>query len=157
MKVKALKSGLQKLVPVLEDWEAKRVVQDFEKLIELMDGHEDMTVDAFCKKARTGLEGKSGATSKRSSGGASGLRQAVVDGHVQALKASGNSEADFTTALQSVGTDKQVRLKELKAIAQGFMGLAPMTSKKQDLLNEIKTKWAQDLRTAHKFKILSQW
>ena len=157
MKVKALKSGLEKLVPVLEDWDAKRAVQDFEKLIALMDGHEDMTVDAFCKKARAGLEGKSSATSKRSSGGASGLRQAVVDGHVQALKASGNSEADFTTALQSVGADKQVRLKELKAIAKEFMGLTPMTSKRQDLLNEIKTKWAQDLRTAHKFKILSQW
>ena len=157
MKVKALKSGLEKLIPVLTEWEAKKAVQDFEKLIELMDGHEDMTVDAFCKKARAGLEGESSATSKRSSGSASGLRQAVVDGHVQALKASGNSEADFTAALQSVGTDKQVRLKELKAIAQEFMGLAPLTSKKQDLLNEIKTKWAQDLRTAHKFKILSQW
>ena len=157
MKVKALKSGLEKLVPVLQEWEAKKAVQDFEKLIELMDDHEDMTVDAFCKKARAGLEGKSGAKPKRSSGGASGLRQAVVDEHVQALKASGNSEADFTTALQSVGTDKQVRLKELKAIAQEFMGLAPLSSKKQDLLNEIKTKWAQDLRTAHKFKILSQW
>ena len=157
MKVKTLKSGLETLVPVLEGWEAKKAVQDFEKLIELMDGHEDMTVDAFCKKARTGLTGNSSATPKRSSSGTRGVRKAVVKNHVLALKASGNSEADFTSALKSVGADKQVRLKELKAIAQEFMGLTPLSSKKQDLLKEIKTKWAQDLRTAHKFKVLSQW
>lgn len=152
MKVERLKDGLSKLLPVLEAWEARKVVVDFEKLIELMDGHEEMTVDAFCKKARQGLEGKTGG-----SGGAATLRQDIIDTHVAALKESVSDEAAFLAQLDEVSSDKQVRLKELKAIAAGFMGVTPLKSKKADLLNEMKSKRAQDLRTKHKFDILSNW
>lgn len=152
MKVDNLKDGLVKLLPVLQAWEAKKVVGDFEKLIELMDGHEDMTVDAFCKKARQGLEGNA-----RGGGGAAALRQEVVDQHVAALKEAAADEAAFQSKLDLVSSDKQVRIKELKEIAAGFMEVTPLKSKKADLLNEMKSKRAQDLRTKHKFKILSDW
>lgn len=152
MKVKGVKDGLEKLLPVLEAWEAKKVARDFEKLIELMDGHEEMSVGAFCKKARQGLEGKAAGGGK-----AAALRQEVVDAHVAALKGAMEDDGDFDTALDAVASDKQVRLKELKAIAAGFMELTPLKSKKADLLNEMKSKRAQDLRTKHKFKILSNW
>ncbi len=152
MKIERLKDGLSKLLPVLEAWEAKKVVGDFEKLIELMDGHEEMTVDAFCKKARQGLEGKSGGSSS-----AATLRQGVIDAHIAALKEASSDEAEFQTKLDDVSSDKQVRMKELKAIAAGFMGVTPLKSKKAELLNEMKSKRAQDLRTKHKFDILSNW
>ena len=153
MKVQNVKDGLEKLLPVLEAWEAKKVAGDFQKLIELMDGHEEMTVDAFCKKARQGLTGKAAGGSKP----AAGLRQEVVDGHVTALKEAVEDDGAFDAALHAVASDKQVRAKELKAIAGGFMELTPLKSKKADLLNEMKSKRAQDLRTKHKFKILSDW
>ena len=153
MKVKGVKDGLEKLLPVLEAWEAKKVARDFEKLIELMDGHEEMTVDAFCKKARQGLEGKAAGGGNK----AAALRQEVVDAHVAALREAVEDDGAFDAALDAVASDKQVRLKELKTIAAGFMELTPLKTKKADLLNEMKSKRAQDLRTKHKFKILSNW
>ena len=81
MKVENVKAGLEKLLPVLETWEATKVSKDFQKLVELMDGYEDMTIDAFCKKAREGLEGR-----KKTTGGASALRNEIVSSHVASLK-----------------------------------------------------------------------
>lgn len=152
MKVENVKAGLEKLLPVLETWEATKVSKDFQKLVELMDGYEDMTIDAFCKKAREGLEGR-----KKASGSAAALRQAVVDAHVEALKTSNDNDGEFNSAVDAIASDKQVRMKELKAIAEGYMGLTPLAKKKNDLLDEIKTLRAQNFRTDHKLKILSKW
>lgn len=152
MKVENVKAGLEKLLPVLETWEATKVSKDFQKLVELMDGYEDMTIDAFCNKAREGLEGR-----KKASASAAALRQAVVDGHVEALKGANDNDGAFHSALDVIGSDKQVRMKELKAIAEGYMGLTPLAKKKNDLLDEIKTLRAQNFRTDHKLKILSKW
>ncbi len=152
MKVENVKAGLEKLLPVLETWEATKVSKDFQKLVELMDGYEDMTIDAFCKKAREGLEGR-----KKASGGAAELRQAVVDGHVEALKTSNDSDGQFNSVIDAIASDKQVRMKELKAIAEGYMGLTPLAKKKNELLDEMKTLRAQNFRTDHKLKILSKW
>jgi hypothetical protein len=152
MKVENVKAGLEKLLPVLETWEATKVSKDFQKLVELMDGYEDMTIDAFCKKAREGLEGR-----KKSAGGAASLRQAVVDAHVEALKTTNENDDQFSSAIDAIASDKQVRMKELKAIAEGYMMLTPLAKKKNDLLDEMKTLRAQNFRTDHKLKILSKW
>lgn len=152
MKVKNVKSGLEKLLPVLEAWEAGKIAKDFQKLIELMDGHEDLTIDAFCKKASQGLAGKAA----RPKSGAN-LRQEVVNEYISQLKNSEADEARFHQTVQTIAQDKQVRLKELKAISTSYLGFAPLSQKKSDLLDEIKAKRAQELRTEQKFKILSQW
>lgn len=152
MKVERIKAGLEKLLPVLEEWEAGKVSKDFQKLVELMDGYEDMTIDAFCKKAREGLEGKKAATASKAA-----INQSVVDARVMLLKDGISDEGAFMAALKDIGSDKQVRLTEMKAIAQGFMGLTPLAKSKKALIEEIKTKRAQDIRTDHKFNILSNW
>ncbi len=152
MKVQNVKTGLEKLLPVLETWEATKVSKDFQKLVELMDGYEDMTIDAFCKKAREGLEGR-----KKPAGNATAIRQEVVDAHVLSLKSANENDGQFSTAIDTLRTDKQVRMKELKAIAEGYMGLTPLSKKKNDLIDEIKTLRAQNFRTEHKLKILSKW
>lgn len=152
MKVENVKAGLEKLLPVLETWEATKVSKDFQKLVELMDGYEDMTIDAFCKKAREGLEGR-----KKTTGGASALRNEIVSSHVASLKKANENDGQFTSAIEALKADKQVRFKELKAIAEGYMGLTPLSKKKNDLLDEMKTLRAQNFRTEHKLKILSDW
>ncbi len=154
MKVGSIKSGLEKLLPVLEEWEAGKAAKDFHKLVELMDGYEDMTVDAFCKKAREGLEGRKTAAK---SAVKSTLRQDVVDRYVATLKDKIKDEAAFDQALDEVNSDKQVRVAEMKAIAQGVMGLTPLKKSKKALIEEIKTDRAQNIRTENKFKILSKW
>ncbi len=152
MKVQNIKSGLQKLLPVLETWEAKKVVKDFQKLIELMDGYEDMTIDAFCKKAKQGLDGRPAGSKSSSS-----LRQELVEAYVKKLTDASSDDMKFSSLIQEVASDKKVRLKELKAIATDFMGVHPLSRKKVDLLDEINTKRARDLRTGHKIKLLSNW
>lgn len=152
MKVENVKAGLEKLLPVLESWEATKVTKDFQKLVELMDGYEDMTIDSFCKKAREGLEGR-----KKPAGGAAAIKQDVVDRHVASLKAANENDGEFSSAIEALKTDKQVRIKELKAVAEGYMGLTPLSKKKNDLLEEMKTLRAQNFRTEHKLKILSKW
>ena len=153
MKVQNVKAGLEKLLPVLETWEATKVSKDFQKLVELMDGYEDMTIDAFCKKARDGLEGPKKSTGVRTTA----LKQDVVNAHISSLKAANENDADFTEAMNALKSDKKVRMKELKAIAEGYMGLTPLSKKKLELLDEIKTLRAQNFRTEHKLKILSKW
>lgn len=153
MKVERIKAGLEKLLPVLEEWDAGKVSKDFQKLVELMDGYEDMTIDAFCKKAREGLEGKKTAASANKSA----LKQDVVDAHVVLLKGSISDESAFMETLKAINADKLIRLAEMKAIAQDFMGLTPLAKSKKALIEEIKTKRAQDIRTEHKFNILSKW
>lgn len=153
MKVENVKAGLEKLLPVLETWKATNISKDFQKLVELMDGYEDMTIDAFCKKAREGLEGQK----KSSGGGAAVLRQAVVDEHVHALQQANKNDGLFHDAISTLNGDKQVRMKELKLIAENYMGLTPLAKKKPELLEEMKTIRAQNFRTDHKLNILSKW
>ncbi|CAN0462281.1 unnamed protein product, partial [Scytosiphon promiscuus] len=119
----------------LEEWEAGKAAKDFHKLVELMDGCEDMTVDAFCKKAREGLEGRK---IPAKSAAKSALRQDVVDRYVGTLKDKIKDEAAFDQALDEVNSDKQVRVAEMKAIAQGVMGLTPLKKSKRALIEEIK-------------------
>jgi len=158
MKVKGLKTGLETLALVLGDWEASRASGELQKLIALMEGHEEMSVDAFCKKARQGLDGPTHIKVQDRVKGTntSGLRRSIVDQHMSALKQANISDVDFSQALIELSDDKAVRLKELKVIAGEFMGVHPLASKKNDIIEEIKTKRAQDLRTVHKFKILTQ-
>lgn len=152
MKVENVKAGLEKLLPVLETWKATNISKDFQKLVELMDGYEDMTIDAFCKKAREGLEGR-----KKPSNGAAALRQSVVDSHVLALQQANEDDSSFNNAILALNNDKQARLKEIKVIAETYMGLTPLAKKKPDLLEEMKTIRAQNFRTDHKLNILSKW
>lgn len=153
MKVKSIKAGMKRLLPVLEAWEAKKVARDFEKLIKLMDGFDDMTMAEFCQKARQGLETKNNVPSK----GVNGLRQHLVEGYVNSLKQAQSQDRLFSSAIEELKTDKLVRKQELTAIATRYIGHEPTNTNKQEILREIIIGRAKDLRTKHKFKILSEW
>lgn len=150
MKVGNIKSGLEKLLPVLEEWEAGKAAKDFHKLVELMNGYEDMSVDSFCKKAREGLEGRKIASKTV-------IRQELVDRYLDALRSNYADEEAFHHELNQIKADKQARMIEVKAIAHGVMGLTPLSKTKKALIEEIITNRAQDIRTGKKFNILSKW
>lgn len=166
MKVKQFKAGLEKLALQLDGLGRGDLEQELDKLIQLLDGHETLSVDEFCHRAKACLGAKTAedtpANSKmagKRTGRRAGndLRQVVVEAYIEQLKAAHGQDAAFLDTIEKIGADKSVRIKELKAIAKGFLGFQPVAKKRADLISEIVTKRAQDLRTAHKRKILSQW
>lgn len=153
MKVKKFRIGLGMLSGSLTEWGSSKAGNDLQKLIDLMEGYDDLSVDAFCKKARQGLEAKPLPRAQKTNP----VRQEIVDVYISKLRNTIPDEFLFKEIVNEIKKDKQVRVSETKAIASGFMEVDPISSKKSDLLAEIITKRAQNLRTDHKLKILSKW
>ncbi len=172
MKVNALKNGLLKLIPLLQSFGAKKLIPELEKLIRLMEAHENLSVDVFIRQARAGLEGgTAGKAGRRNTqaddnrGHTTGPRKAPAGGEVKSgliaayitkLENSSSADEEFQNAMEELSGDKRVRVIELKEIAAGFMGFQATGQKRADLLDEIKRKRAQDLRTRYKLKLLSE-
>ena len=165
MKVSVLKDGLLALLPLLESFGAKKMTADLQKLIDLLKAHEDLSVDVFIKRARSGLEGgdkpkgsaKGGRGEASSTLGSDDVKSGLVAAYIAKLHNEAQSDDGFQAALKELNADKRVRLIELKEIAAGFMSTPPYSGKRADILKELSQKRAKDLRTAHKLNLLSKW
>lgn len=151
MKVNSLKNDLLKLTAAVEAGGVKDLSGDIQKVIKFLDGHEDMTVTALCKKLNP-------AANKKPAKKANELRTELVERYVTDLKdTAGSVEERFSCIISELKGDKQARVKEVKAIATGFMGYGPTAKTRAAMIAEISGKRAKDLRTQHKLDILEKW
>ena len=156
MKIAELRAGLEKLVPLLADWRAKIAAEDIARLIELMEGYEDLTVAQFCARARKGLESKTaGNGTARTTGRAALPNEKVVAAYVGELNEAKSDRTRFEAVVATMKKDKKVRLTELGEIAARFTDFERRYKNKAEAFEFILQQQISDLRLRNRLPHIS--
>ena len=122
MQVKELRQGLQTLQVTLSAWESKAArVKDFERLLELLAGYDEMSVAEFCRRAESALANADGSRRVSKTSGQA-PKESVVSNYVEKLTSADLDRMKLIAILSEIKADKKVRVIDMKAIANSLSG-----------------------------------
>ncbi len=117
MKIEQLKVALTHLEYFLTDVKAKEASNDINKLIELFDGCEHMTVSDFVSTAKIRLTPKE--TKKKPA--SPEINKKIIDQYVEKLHTLRSSQQPHMDLLELLQKDKQIKKPDMLKIANLFL------------------------------------
>jgi hypothetical protein len=127
----------------------------FQALAKLLADYPDLSADAFCAKARDGLQKKSKAKKAARSSAAKPAKTAAVDEpaigrYLGELEQTKTDSRQFETVIGRMKKDKTVRIGEAREIARRFTGSAQLYKTKPEAAKAILQRQITDVRAAGK-------
>jgi hypothetical protein len=147
MKVQELREGLQLLTKLLASWQAKAAANDLDRLAQLFERHDELSIAEFCAKVDRALS--SPAQNPLVQGQ---LDNVLVERRLQELRESEHSKELFERV---VGTLEAMRLAELSALANAYGGVEQRYRRKADAIKAIRDKRGGDTSARRQLKGIS--
>ena len=115
------------------------VLGDLKKVDACLSQFDQLTVTQFCKKCDSLAASQAGAA--RGAPARPTVNQNAVASYVERLSSAGGDQAQFEGVLAEMKADKSLRLAEIGAIAQAFVGGTSKYSKKADAFKDISLRF----------------
>ena len=131
---------------------AKAQANDFERMIEILGGHESETVEDFVCNLRPKLEKKS----PRKQTPQAQPDQTTVNRYVTLLNGAETNQEAFGKAFEKLKCDSKIRKREIDAIANAYVGGSNRYKSKKVALESIKKKFVQQVRFEGKMNIVDK-
>ena len=150
MEVKDL-CGILEHLRIMHDAEgAKAQAKDFQKVLGILEGHEDQSIAEFVENMQQLLAKP--ASSKK----APVLDEVAVKRYVDRLKATGINRDQFEVVYKELHADKHMKKAEVVAVTHGYTGYKMTYGTKKSALDEIRSKFTERARQEARSSIIDK-
>ncbi len=152
MQVSELSLILKQMQACYDTAGARTQANDFERMIEILSGHESETVEDFVNNLRPKLQQDPPRKQKPKAQ----LDQATVDRYVALLADAGTNQEEFRKAFGGLKGSKKIGKPEIDAIANAYVGSIDRFKSKKAALEAIEKKFVQRVRFEGKMDIVDK-
>lgn len=137
MQIIELRQLLSTLESLLSQAQAsKSAISDLQRLNTCLGQFDELSVAQFCKKCDLLIGSREEGAATRST-----INEAAVTSYLNELSRCGSDRAQFEGVLAKLKADKNLRIGEINAIAQGYVGGTSKYKKKVDAFRDISLRF----------------
>lgn len=150
MEVRELCEILEQLRIMHDSEGAKTQARDFQKVLDILDGHEDETVVEFVQNTRQLLAAPTPSRKKNQ------VDEVNVRRYIESLKNTGSDRPAFEAAFNSLKNDSKMRKAELVEVARGYTGYEMSYKTRKHALDDIRAKFTEIARQEARSSIIDK-
>jgi hypothetical protein len=150
--MREIKDGIELLSTLLSKLQGKAVAGDLERLARLLERLDDMSVAQFCTLVEKAVEGGAEQPTRTATSRQKARDDALIQQYLDELRQSEGSLGSFESVVSRINKDKKMRIVELKALADIYLGVEGTYAKKQEAIKAILDKRSDDASVQRRLK-----